>query len=1078
MTKLKPDQLNLKFYGNLLLMIGFLTIGAHSRMYATNTVRTEVQQKRTITGTVISSEDSMPMPGINVILKGTLNGTVTDFDGNYSINILSPDAVLVFSGVGFTTQEIKVGSNSNIDVTIQADILAIDEVVVVGYGTQKKAVVTGSIDVVKSEVFEDRAITSPVLALQGATPGLVLTRSSSRPGDEGADFLIRGATSINGGTALIVVDGVPGADFSLLNPDDIESISVLKDASASIYGARAANGVVLVTTKKGSGKMTINVNSQVRVNTLGIKPQNTSALEYFNVYIDAMESDEAVLGLAQYNAFGWLNLDNAKSIRDMFARGEEGYIKSHWGDTSNNPTDIYATNNNIWEEVYDTSVSQQHNFSVSGSDGKVDYRLSAMYAENVGPVAVTYDGTVQHSVRSVINVQATDRLKIGTNISYNHQNKSQPSATFSGSTFTNDPAIYPTVNPYGQWVSNFNYSGGARQPLANLVDGGRNDEERDRLNMNFDATYRITDHLDIKATAAFITNTLAQTTYVLEVPIYTFDGLEQVNTLNQLNNNTFRTEFGTGRKNIYGAYLNYRNTFKEVHNVAITAGINTEDVSNKTLWGKREGFEDQGIYNINSALQDVQTNSGRDTHEGLYGIVTNATYDYKNKYLANATFRRDGSSRFAPEYRWDNFLSGSLGWVLTEEKFMENVDFLNFTKLRVSYGESANGPTGIGLYDYISTVTTGTTLFGDTPTEQSTAYLGALTSRERTWERVVQSNIGLDVRLLDNRLTGTFDVFQKQNIGMFILEQYPYQLGGLPPKTNNGDLKTKGWEAALTWQDNVNNDFKYSVNVFIADAKNTINNMGGYIQPASGIRSSVEGYAINSIWVYKTDGIFQNQEEIDAYYAKYPTVLNNLGKPMDSNGVATKLSPGDVRKVDVNKDGRIDQTDVVYAGDATAHLNFGVNLSASYKGFDFGALLQGAGRQNVLRSGVFAYPIVGTFTNQTDQFLGQTWTETNTDAAFPRTTTHVTRSNWNYANNDFMVQDNQYIRLKTLTIGYTLPQIKIKDLELNKVRVYFSGNDLWEVSSLNDGYDPEYGSSTDNTYPFTRTWAFGVNINL
>lgn len=1078
MTKLKPDQLNLKFYGNLLLLIGFLTLSTHSRLYAADTFSSTIQQSKVITGTVISSEDNMPIPGINVVIKGTLNGTVTDFDGNYSINIESPESILVFSGVGFITQEITVGSNDNINVNIEPDVLAIDEVVVVGYGTQKKAVVTGSIDVVKSETFEDRAITSPILALQGATPGLIVTRNSSRPGEEGADFLIRGSTSINGGSALVVIDGVPGADFSLLNPDDIESISVLKDASASIYGAQAANGVLLVTTKKGSGKMTIDLNTQVRINTLGVKPQNTSALEYFNVYTDAMQSDEAVLGLAQYNAFGWLSLDNALAIRDMFARGESGYINSFWGDPAGNPTDIYATNNNIWEEVYDTSISQQHNLSVSGANGKVDYRLSAMFAENVGPVAVAYDGTIQHSIRSVINVQASDRLRIGTNISYNHQVQSQPSATFSGSSFTNDPSIYPTVNPYGQWVSNFNYSGGARQPLANLVDGGRNNEERDRINMNFDATFKITDHLDIRGTAAFLINSKAQTTYTLEVPIYTFDGLEQVNTLNQLDANTFRTEFGTGRKNVYGAYLNYKNTFKEKHNVAITAGINTEENRNKTLIGAREGFEDQGIYNINSASQDVQTNSGRDTHEGLYGIVTNATYDYQNKYLANVTFRRDGSSRFSPEYRWDNFLSGSLGWVITEESFMENVDFLNFAKLRASYGESANGLNGIGLYDYISTVAAGTVLFGDVPSEHSTAYLNALVSNERTWERVTQANIGLDLRLFDNRLTGTFDVFKKQNNGMFIGVNYPYQLGGNAPKTNNGDLETNGWEAALTWQDNVNKDFRYSVNIFIADAKDKINNMGGYVQPASGVRGAVEGYSINSIWVYKTDGVFQNQDEVDAYYAEYPTILNNSGSPMESTGVATKLSPGDTRKVDVNGDGRIDQTDVVYAGDATAHLNFGLNLSASYKGFDFGALLQGTGQQNVLRSGTFAYPIVGRFTNQTDRFLGQTWTPTNTDAAYPRTTTHTARSSWNYANNDFMVQNNQYLRLKTLTIGYTLPKIKIKELELNKVRVYFSGNDLWEVSSLNDGYDPEYGSSTTNTYPYTRTWAFGVNINL
>ncbi len=1074
MTKLKSNQLNLKKLSSLFWILGFLICSIPTYAIA----GLKIEQNRTITGTVTGTDDSIPIPGVNVIIKGTTTGTVTDFDGNYNIEVPATGAVLVFSSIGYTAKEITVGLSDTVNVLLDTDVSNLDEVVVVGYGTQKKITVTGSIDVLKSDVFEDRAITNPVLGLQGASPGLVVSRSSSRPGDEGADFLIRGNTSINGGSALIVVDGVPGADFARINPDDIESISVLKDASASIYGARAANGVILVTTKKGTGKMSIDLNTQVRVSTLGIKPQSTSAKNYFDVYIDAMQSDEDILGLAQYNAFGWLSIENATSIRDMLASGGEGYINSFWGTPAGNPTDIYVVNNNIWDQVYGTSISNQQNISISGANDKLDYRFSGMYSENVGPVKVTYDGQIQYNLRSVVNAQVSDRLKLGTNISFNHFKLSQPSATLSGSVFTNDPSIYPTVNPYGQWVSNFNYSGGARQPLASIVDGGRNFEERDRINITLDATYKITDHIDFKTTAAFVINRYDTTTYTLEVPIYSYDGLSLVNTLNN-GSSTFNTEFGTGRTDIYGAYFNYKNTFKENHNFALTAGVNTEDSRNKTVWAERIGFEDQGVYNITSASEDFQTNGGVDWHEGLYGIVSNFTYDYKNKYLANLTFRRDGSSRFAPEERWDNFLSGSLGWVLTEEKFMENVDFLNFLKLRASYGESANGLSGIGRYDYISTIGTGTVLFGDTPSLQTTAYLDALTSRERTWERVVQTNFGVDFTLLNSKLSGSFDYFTKENLGMFIAIAYPYQLGEYAPETNNGNLKTKGWEASLNWNNNVNNNFKYSIGAFVSDAKDEIIDRGGFVQPSAGVSNAVEGYPIQSLWVYKTDGIFQNQDEVDAYYDTYgENILNNDGAPLTSTGVATKLTPGDTRKVDVNEDGRIDQTDLVYVGDVRPHYNFGINLSATYKRFDFSTLFQGVGQQNILREGVFSYPIVGRFTNQTDQFLGQTWSLENTDASLPRTTTYTARSSWNWAYNDFMVQNNRYIRLKTLTVGYTLPKIKFNNTEFNKIRLYFTGNDLWETSSLNDGYDPEYGSTTDNTYPYTRTWAFGVNINF
>lgn len=1078
MKKIKQEQFRLKIFASLFWVLGIILCGLPTSLYAGNSSpNLEFQQTKTITGKIISDDDALGLPGVTVIVKGTTTGTSTDFDGNYSIKVPSNDAVLVFSYLGYTSQEVTVGTKTTINITLKPDATTLDEIVVVGYGAQKKLVVTGSIDVVKAEVFEDRAISNPVLALQGATPGLVVSRSSSRPGEEGAGFLIRGNTSINGGSALIVVDGVPGADFARINPDDIESISVLKDASASVYGARAANGVILVTTKKGKGKMSIDVNSQIRINTLGIEPQNTSALNYFKVYADAMQSDEDVLGTAQYNAFGWLSLDNINSIVDMLAAGEEGYVNSFWGTPAGNPTDLYITDNNIWKQLYGTSISNQQNISISGSTDKIDYRFSGMYEEQVGPLQVAYDGEVQYNIRSVVNAQISDRFKLGTNISLNHSKLSQPAVSLSGSNYSSDPSIYPTVNPFGQWVSNFNYSGGGRAPVADIVDGGRNFEERDRFNITLDATYKITEHLDFKASAAFLINNLSQTTYRLAIPIYSFDGLAQVNTLNNTGTR-FYTQFGTGRKDVYGAYFNYKNTFKEDHNVTVTAGVNTEDSSNKTLWANRVGFEDQGVYNITSASEDLQTNGGRDTHEGLYGILGNVTYDYQNKYLVNATFRRDGSSRFAPEERWDNFLSGSLGWVLTKEKFMEDVEFLSFLKLRTSYGESANGLTGIGLYDYISQIDNGTILFGETPSLQTTAYLAGLTSRERSWERVQQKNIGIDFSMFDSRLSGTFDYFEKQNLGMFIAVDYPFVLGDPAPLTNNGDLKTKGWEVSLNWKDNINKDFKYNVGFFISDAKDEIINRGGFEQPIAGVTNAVEGYPLQSLWVYQTDGIFQTQAEVDEYYNTYDVILNNDGTPMAATGVATTLSPGDIKKVDVNKDGRIDQTDLVYVGDTRTHFNFGINLSAQYKGFDFGALFQGVGKQNIMRTGRYAYPIVGRFSDQTDQFLGQTWSPTNTDASLPRTTTHTNRSSWNWAFNDFRVQDNSYIRLKTLTIGYTLPEFKLNNLNINKIRVYFSGNDLWEATNLDDGYDPEYGSDSSNTHPYTRTWAFGININI
>lgn len=1076
MIKLRKPQLTLKLTKLLCLTALMLFSVTHEANAQTNT----------ITGTVVGANDNFPLPGVNVIVKGTNNGVVTNFDGNYSIDA-SPHSTLSFSFVGYKTQEILVSNQTTINLSLEEDIANLEEVIVVGYGAQKKLTLTGAVEKVDAETFENRGVTNPILALQGATPGLVVSRTSSRPGNEGATFNIRGNTSINGGSSLVVVDGVPNANFGSINPNDIESISVLKDAEASIYGARAANGVVVVTTKKGkTGKPKIQLGSQIKVNTLGIKPQNSNALEYFNVWRDALESDEAAFGIGGGNAWGWLSLDNVNDIINTIETDGEGYINSFWGTLAdpNDPddirTDLYLVPNDRWDEIYGSSISNVQTVSISGASDKVNYYVSGLYDENIGPVDVTYDGSVKYNMRAKFDVQATERLNVGANIRYEQILTSRSSASFSGNNFTSDPQIFASQNPFGQWVSNFNHVGGGRHVVADIVDGGRFNSEIDRLDILLSGTYKITDNLEFKGTAAFNNRFLNSESYRLAIPIYSWDGSRQVNTLN-LNSTSYNSTFSKIRSKQYGGYFNYKKTFNENHNITALLGVNTETYETETLFGNRLGFEDQGVYNLElGGLDDINTNNvngSAHNHEGLYAFLANITYDYKNKYLLKLIGRRDGSSRFSPENRWDNFASISAGWVITNEDFMENVSFLNFLKLRASYGDSANGLVGIGQYDYLSTIAQGNVLFGSTPTQQQTANIAALTSDDRKWERVNQQNFGLDFGFLNNRLTGSFDYFIKTNENMFITIPFPQQLGDTAPRTNNGTLETKGWEFVLNWKDNVSKDFKYGISAFLSDTKDEILDIGGQLLPGAGTSNAIEGYPISSLWVYKTDGIFQTQDEVDEYYNTYGNIISHNGNAMGDGNDLTRLTPGDIRKVDVNGDGDIDQEDVVFVGDIRPHFNFGVNLNADYKGFDFRATFQGIGEQNVLRTGRQAYPFLASFTNHSDVFLGRTWTPDNTDATIPRSSTATQRNNWNYAFNDFRVQNNKYLRLKQIEIGYTIP-FKNTKIGIESARIYFNGQDLWETSNLDDGFDPEYGSASNNTYPFTRIWTFGVNVNL
>lgn len=1023
----------------------------------------------------LTDPKNAPVIGATIVVKGTTNGTISDVDGNYSLKNVPSDGVLVFSFIGMKTKEIRVSGQTSISVVLEEDLKGLDEVVVVGYGTQKKATLTGSVEQVSAKSLESRAVTNVALALQGETPGLIVTRSTPRPGNEGVKFQIRGATSVNGGDPLLIVDGVPvinngGTGFDNLNMDDIQSMSVLKDGAAAIYGAKAANGVILVTTKRGSGKVKIDYTGNVRFSTNGIVGYSPDMTQYATMWLEANKEETVP------NYWVWQNKENLQKMQ----QGYEGAYPLF-------NTDYFIFNANRLDEMFGTRYSYQHNLSISNSTDKSGYRMSLGYADNQGNLLTAYDGQKQYNFRVNYDYKLSDKLRLETNVSVTNAITSSPSVGLDNTLYGYDMPFFPAKNPFGQWFACFNGvdAGANRNAAAMTTDGGRDNKNSLLGRIDLKATYQILKGLDFEVVTSLQNERYDQEKYVLQVPVYNWYGVQTgVGNKTGGTNNMYYVENKSSYYQYSSALLRYSKVIKEVHNISAVAGINAEKNHGSWHSEKRVGFEDFGVYDISLASIDaISTGSGKWLN-GTYSYFARFNYNFQEKYLIEFLGRSDGDSRFASGYKFKNFGSASVGWIFSSEGFFSSLNHIvNFGKIRLSYGNSGNN-AGLGDFEYLNLVNSGSVVLGNPAATQGSSSLAnnGLISSHRTWERIEQQNAGIDLRFLDGRLATSFDLFEKNNIGMLSNVTYPSVLGGSAPKTNSGHFNTKGWEVLLTWNDKVG-DFNYFISANMSDTRTLVSNVEGADNYGAGKNGVVNGYPYKPWFVYKTDGYFQDQAEVDAYYAKYGTSDDLASLPKGSPNVA--LRPGDIKKVDVAKTGNITSTgneksSLIYAGDGTPHYTFGFKLGGSYKGFDLNAFFQGQLEQKIMRKGWMAYPFGAIWTNQNPSFIGKTWTSDNPNAPFPRLTINNIRAQYNYENNDFMLQNNRYVRLKSLVVGYTFPTRVTKNVGLERVRVYFSGNDLWEYASIKDGFDPEMGEASvdNNGYPYARTWSFGVNIGF
>ena len=1027
------------------------------------------QQGKRLTGTIVDMRGE-PLIGVNVLVKNSNNGAITDVDGKFSIDNVSSDAVLTISYIGYNTQEISVGGRSSINVTLAEDTQALEEVVVVGYGSFKKSDLTGAISQVKGEDLVNLPMRSAADALQGKAAGVMVTATSGSPGAVGS-IRIRGVGTVNNNDPLYVVDGLPQDDINWLNARDIESIEVLKDASAqAIYGARAANGVILVSTKRGEAGSALRSSIEFDMN-IGFQ---TIAKEY-----DMLDA----AGFMEYKNRAYAN--GGQPLLEDFATPERreqilSFLAKNGG----------RSGTNWWDEVNRTGFdapTQNYNLAFSGGMDKLRYRTSFSYTDMQGILK----GSEYQRLTGRLNLdnEVTKWLTLSSNISvsYDQRRNLSEQSVYAGTVFSSlaaDPITpvyrdnlvdipdflqgrimngYEPTNPWSR------YTGILYSNKPNTV------AQTDRQAMLHMKDYQIKANVsgDIKL-LPFLT---FKTSIALDLrrrewngfaPKYYLDG-DEYETDAYVNVSHYNTDYW-----VFDNYLTFNKTFDR-HAVNAMVGTSAEKTRFEAVTATKAGMvnNDESQQILNSGTKNPSA-SGYVTINSLNSYFGRIFYSYDNKYMITGNIRWDGSSRFPKDNRWGVFPSVSGGWNFAEESFMNNPDWLSQGKLRVGWGQIGNQKTGNAVYQN----TYGNNnyyVFG------SDYYLSGLRNQvgnpDLKWETTSQLDFGLDLAFLNGSLRATFDYFDRKTSDMLIQLPLPQALG-LPnwPWVNAGSVNNRGVEFSLGYNGKVGKDFTYSVDANLSTYRNKVTDLKGTTIGGMGVHLSYfnytmteEGKPIGYFYGYKTDGVFQTQEEINNY-------VNN------GSIVMSDAKPGDLKYQDLNKDGKIGEEDRTMIGNPHPDFTFGITLGAEYKNFDFSAFFQGSVGNDVMN--VIKY----------DLYSGTGWYNAPKDILTtfwdgPGSTNKNFRIDSNTRMNnqlsDWVIEDGSYVRLKNIQIGYTLPSALTKKITINNLRVFVAIQNLFTITGYS-GLDPEMGHETSplyngidvGYYPQPRTFMFGVSMKL
>ncbi len=1056
---------------------------------------------------VVKTDDGEPLLGAGIVVNGRPGaGTVADLDGKFSIRTALGETLTV-SFVGYSDVEVKVSGRGAVEVVLTPDSEFLAETVVVGYGTQKKVNLTGAISTVSADKLDNRVAPTLTHMLQGSVPGLNITTSSGRPGN-GASINIRGTNSINGGSPLVLVDGAE-SDLARVSPSDVESISVIKDASAAaIYGARASFGVILVTTKAGSSE---DGWAKVRISSRFGWEEPTTSTEfetrgYYSVYLNDLF----------YSATNGTNYSfyTSEDMRQLWARRNDRTEDPSrpWvmiDQRDGRDTYVYYANTDWYHELFrDRHPNQQHSVSVSGGAKKVKYFLSASYNMEDGIFRRNTDRHQKYNFRSKVSYDIKKWLSISNNTSYYNSSYSYPGPSGVNTAFSlmtvHALASYPAHNPDGSSIgftsfANNNY---VMDGLLTILDNPnyRNKDINDNLSTTTEMVIKPLQSLEIRANFTYALNQYRNTNRTVQVGYSRYPG-EVVTVDNARSVSSLSESVQTQQYYATNVYATWNKTFADAHNLKLMAGFNWEAKNYKDVTAKAYYLMSDSLSDLNLAGSGADGNKRMETGGGqnqyaLEGYFARINYDYRGRYLFEASGRYDGSSRFASSHRWGFFPSASAGWRISEEKFFAPAKkVVNNFKLRYSYGSLGNQQ--VGYYDYIRKVTvgTGSYIFG-TGTKPTVATIGDPVASDLTWEKTSQHDLGIDLSFLEDRLVFTADAYIRDTKDMLTAgAALPSVYGAASPKMNAADLRTKGYELQLVWRDSFNllgQPFHYSASVSFSDY---ISKITKFDNPTKSFaKSYYEGMTLGEIWGYHSDGLFRTDEEA-ANYPVDQTYVNQsiISAAGDNRG----LHAGDVRFLDLNGDGYVDAGkdtvddpgDRTIIGNKLPRYNYGVNLSFSWYGFDFEIFFQGVGKMdwapssdNVLFWGPYARPYT---TLMPKNFHRMIWSEDNPDSYLPRPRGYVALGSNRELTvpSDRYLQDISYCRLKNLTVGYTLPSKLTDRIGAGPIRFYFSGENLhyWSPFKEHSVYiDPEMAqtNSTNKIYPWQKSFMFGIDITF
>lgn len=1029
----------------------------------------EIQQNGVCNG-VVTDTTGETVIGASVVVKGTTNGTITGLDGDFSLSGVTKGSILVVSFVGYQNTEVK-WNGQPLTIVLKEDTKVLDEVVVVGYGTQKKANLSGAVAAVDGKVLQDRPITNIGQGLQGVVPNLNITMNNGGAPGATSSFNIRGNTSLNGGSPLVLVDNVQ-MDANLVNPDDIESISVLKDAaSASIYGARAAYGVILITTKKGkkSDKPTVSLSATGYWQSPALTFHNVNSMQYLTMMDEAYQNDGGSGHYFKSQVYQYAeDYFNGKYDSPVFF--DTAYDTYKYG---------YCGNTDWWDELYKTSFSQIYTANISGGNDRTTYYASVSMNDQGGILKAGDDKYNKYNANVNISSNITKWLNVSAKIAHTYTDELHPTggttamnstaysglSSYSGMMKGDLSPLMPVKHPDGHYAGQDSYT----NPVAIMEQGGNAQYKQNDLWMT--GAVKITPIKGLVINADYTWNFYGKSSNQHVQNFYDYTAVPGTeNYYPWTNPSSVTVTNNDDYYNAFNAFAEYTFSLKEKHNFKVMVGYNQENKHKKYHYAGRKNLIDSSNPSLNLAYGDMAMN-GSETHWSVNGFFARINYDYKGKYLLELNGRYDGSSKFPHGDRYAFFPSASVAWRVSEEKFWEPIRgwFDNF-KLRASYGSLGNqalDESRYGNFPYLATygINTkyGALLNGTRPVAVS---VPGLVSASFTWETVNQIDFGFDASFFGGRLNTSFDWYRRNTKDMLTAGQaLPAVLGTSVPQENAADMKTVGWEVSLEWNDRLSNGFGYHIKGVLSDYQASITK---FSNPTKLLGTHYVGEKLNEIWGYVSNGLFQSDEDAKAADQSYL-----------SGG---SWGAGDVKYEDLNNDGKIDigkntlddSGDRKIIGNSTPRYSYGITAGFDYKGFDFEMFWQGIGKRDYWLGGSQFWGFTDEWCTPLTSSLDY-WTEDNRDAYFPRLH-HYGVNGGNHQVSTRYLQNAAYLRLKNVVLGYTIPRSITEKVKISRLRVFVQGENLLTFTPLIDSYDPE--TLNNMTYPINKKISVGLNLTF